>query len=284
MNVAVRSPQSPHPHKADGAACDNTISIPRKGQKLGSGQPRNREWENQSPRVASRGEPALTAWNGLYTPVTQKSQSGPVSRVLSRAAISLGRRLPAASSDRPGSRYGPDESAARRAVLPAWSCSRWGLPSQAGHPICWCALTAPFHPYPWQPRSQDRAAASAVYFLLHFPGPCGRWALPTTVSCGARTFLSGAQRARSGRLARSGNYLFYACRSAGLSRPTSRRRVCRESVEPPAARSNANAVASRLTETQYSMVLRLFPANSDDEDEFSAAQQPARIDPASFNR
>ncbi|MEY3226429.1 MAG: hypothetical protein RLZZ536_1048 [Planctomycetota bacterium] len=30
---------------------------------------------------------------------------------------------------------------------------------------------------------------SAVCFLLHFPDPRGRWVLPTTVSCGARTFL-----------------------------------------------------------------------------------------------
>ena len=29
----------------------------------------------------------------------------------------------------------------------------------------------------------------AVYFLLHFPWPRGRWALPITVSVGARTFL-----------------------------------------------------------------------------------------------
>jgi hypothetical protein len=29
----------------------------------------------------------------------------------------------------------------------------------------------------------------AVCFLLHFPGPRGRWALPTTMSYGARTFL-----------------------------------------------------------------------------------------------
>jgi len=29
----------------------------------------------------------------------------------------------------------------------------------------------------------------AVYSLLHCPGPHGRWVLPTTVSCGARTFL-----------------------------------------------------------------------------------------------
>src|SRR5204862_5690266 len=32
--------------------------------------------------------------------------------------------------------------------------------------------------------------AAAVCFLLHFPGPCGRSGLPTTLSCGARTFLS----------------------------------------------------------------------------------------------
>jgi hypothetical protein len=30
---------------------------------------------------------------------------------------------------------------------PAWPCSRWGLPSHPGRPGCWCALTAPFHPY-----------------------------------------------------------------------------------------------------------------------------------------
>ena len=23
------------------------------------------------------------------------------------------------------------------ALLPVWPCSRWGLPSQAGHPACW---------------------------------------------------------------------------------------------------------------------------------------------------
>ena len=37
--------------------------------------------------------------------------------------------------------------------------------------------------------SSPSAPRSAVYFLLHFPYPRGRWALPTTVSYGARTFL-----------------------------------------------------------------------------------------------
>ena len=29
-----------------------------------------------------------------------------------------------------------------------WSCTGWGLPSFPGRPGNWCALTAPFHPYP----------------------------------------------------------------------------------------------------------------------------------------
>ena len=41
------------------------------------------------------------------------------------------------------------------------------------------------------------ALCQAVYFLLHFPGPCGRWALPTTVSCEARTFLPKTRRVRA---------------------------------------------------------------------------------------
>ena len=42
-----------------------------------------------------------------------------------------------------------------RAVLkrsPIWSCTEWGLQSFPGHPKNWCALTAPFHPYPARKR------------------------------------------------------------------------------------------------------------------------------------
>ena len=55
--------------------------------------------------------------------------------------IPLGRELPHASSDLPGS--------LGRATLsrsPIWSCSGWGLPSQPGRPSCWWSLTPPFHP------------------------------------------------------------------------------------------------------------------------------------------
>ncbi len=95
-----------------------------------------------------------------------KFVAGGVSRILSRSwsegfrlqpgprmIIYLGRRLPDASSDLPGSRDGSGRSVSggrsrrrgkphRRVgpfplCPPIWSCSRWGLPSQAGHPACW---------------------------------------------------------------------------------------------------------------------------------------------------
>ena len=41
-------------------------------------------------------------------------------------------------------------------------------------------------------------SSPAVCFLLHFPEPCGRWALPTTLSCGVRTFLPPRHKAAAG--------------------------------------------------------------------------------------
>ena len=74
---------------------------------------------------------------------------GRVSRVLfaaprgrCAAIIPLGRQLPAASSSLPGSRSEPE-----LVLPPVWPCAGRGLPSQASRLACWCALTAPFHPY-----------------------------------------------------------------------------------------------------------------------------------------
>jgi hypothetical protein len=37
----------------------------------------------------------------------------------------------------------------QRHCFPIWSCSEWGLPSRRMLPPARCALTAPFHPYPF---------------------------------------------------------------------------------------------------------------------------------------
>src|SRR5580765_1724028 len=60
-----------------------------------------------------------------------------------------------------------------------------------------CALTAPFHPYPNEPRK----AILAVYFLLHFPsGPCEpARPLAGTLPFGDRTFLPYSSRERPER-------------------------------------------------------------------------------------
>src|SRR5258708_6316831 len=51
--------------------------------------------------------------------------------------------------------------------------------------------------------SRCRGGRGAVCFLLHFPWPCGRWALPTALSCGARTFLPPSLISAGGPPARS---------------------------------------------------------------------------------
>jgi hypothetical protein len=109
-------------------------------------------------------EPGLVPAGGL-TSQNKRFRSGPVSRVLSSpiqlagrgTAISLGRRLPGVSSSLPErrNRAGPARAQFARRVdaavklhgRSAWPCSGRGLPSQPGRPGCWCALTAPFHPY-----------------------------------------------------------------------------------------------------------------------------------------
>ena len=58
----------------------------------------------------------------------------------------------------------------RRATLkhsPIWSCTRWGLPSCSGHPEHWCALTAPFHPYPASNLAVDARRFAFCCTFLH---------------------------------------------------------------------------------------------------------------------
>jgi len=89
-----------------------------------------------------------------------ESGSRPISRVLSRTTIHLGRALPRASSDLPGNSRGPRVQARKPACFPIWSCSRWGLPCRRMLPPARCALTAPFHP------CRRRIAAALGRFAL----------------------------------------------------------------------------------------------------------------------
>jgi len=67
--------------------------------------------------------------------------SKPVSRVLSRVVIYLGHRLPGASSDQPGNGAG-------HSMVPLFGLAPGGVYLASRSPGCWCALTAPLHPYP----------------------------------------------------------------------------------------------------------------------------------------
>jgi hypothetical protein len=116
--------------------------------------------------------------------------SRPVGRVLcprlrGAAVIHLGLPLPAASCGLPASiGRAALERSRREPRFPSWPCSGWGLPSRRSHLRRWWSLTPPFHPYP-------RASAKAVCFLWHCPAGHPGSALPTTLPCGARTFLTG---------------------------------------------------------------------------------------------
>jgi len=72
--------------------------------------------------------------------------SRPVSRVLSRTVIHLGRMSPCASSDLPGGTRGP-RTAAKDCPPPYLVLLRVGFTLPPMLPPARCALTAPFHPY-----------------------------------------------------------------------------------------------------------------------------------------
>ena len=91
-------------------------------------------------------------------------------------SLAASRGLPADLDEQPSNaRAGTPKQ--RCAIMP---CSRKGLPSHHSHLQCWCALTAPFHPY---------LTNEAVYSLLHFPSAFTAQALPGTLPYEARTFL-----------------------------------------------------------------------------------------------
>src|SRR3954453_16128910 len=118
--------------------------------------------------------------------------SWPVSRILSLAAAVRPRRrggdhpsghTVAGCLKRPTRRLGRAALGRLRCRPPlrhSWPCFGWGLPSHSGHPECWCALTAPFHPYHRE---------VAVCFLWHCPASCLGLPLAITLLFEVRTFL-----------------------------------------------------------------------------------------------
>ncbi len=89
-----------------------------------------------------------------------ESESRPVSRVLSRTVIHLGRASPLASSDLPGGRRGPRRAALSRGSPPYLVLLRVGFTLPPRLRGARCALTAPFHPYPARPR---RVAPGGIF-------------------------------------------------------------------------------------------------------------------------
>lgn len=136
---------------------------------------------------------------------------GSVRRSPSATVIPLGPRLPAASSNLPGSGAG-------HAIAPLFGLAPDGVYRPRTLPPGECALTDdaprrvarrsrdPRHcftltirnPKHYPSRGDPRGVRSwmAVYFLLHFPSPCDARPLAGILPCGARTFLC-ADEARS---------------------------------------------------------------------------------------
>src|SRR5262249_48339517 len=91
------------------------------------------------------------------------SCSRPVSRILSRVTISLGRRLPGGSSGVPGSSAG-------RVVGTCFALHRTGFGEPPCHHGRWWALTPPFHPYRRSPAGGLLSVPRSIGFRrLGFP-------------------------------------------------------------------------------------------------------------------
>ncbi len=106
--------------------------------------------------------------------------SRPVSRVLSRTVIPLGRSSPNASSNLPEPNAGHVNG------------FLFGLaPDGVYHATTCCQARGALlpHPFTLAVGTESIGAAWAVYSLLHFPSARAAQALPGILPCGARTFL-----------------------------------------------------------------------------------------------
>ncbi len=72
--------------------------------------------------------------------------------------------------------------------FPIWSCTGRGLPSFSGHPENWCALTAPFHPYPAVSRETTWRSTLCCTFLHVAATPRYGASCPVVFGLSSRSF------------------------------------------------------------------------------------------------
>ena len=120
--------------------------------------------------------------------------TGPVSRILSRTIIPLGPPSLADSSDLPGSsaHRADTHTAVKLYFSPIWSCSVWGLPC-AVH-CCPAGALLP-HLFTLTATLPPRRYLLCGTFRQPGLNPAAQ-ALPGTLLCGVRTFLSPRGSAR----------------------------------------------------------------------------------------
>jgi len=110
----------------------------------------------------------------------QEEWSGPISRVLSRASIYLGLRLPAASCGQPGAHAASGQHRSPKGLAPYWALLRAGFCQPVCHHTAGGLLPHHF--------TLARLTAGGM-FLCHFPSSRPAWVLPSALPYGARTFL-----------------------------------------------------------------------------------------------
>jgi hypothetical protein len=181
----------------------------------------------------------------------------PVSRVLSprgEMTIRLGRPLPAASNDLPGSRR-TRAASCRFRLLPYLVFLRMGFAVPAASPSRRWALTPPFHP------CLSPEGPSAVCSLWHCPGPCGRWPLATILPCEARTFLGRREPDAVTRSSRRSFYEVWRLRKEGASKTWCRTPAFRSS-SAAAGMCEAPSMSIAFSEPRCFMTSRRFFAAS----------------------
>jgi len=160
--------------------------------------------------------------------------------------MNLGPPSPVASNGLPGSsdpkvvgRGGPPRPPLF-GLSPSGVCRAGEVTSPAGELL----------PHPFTLADRPSRARPAVCFLRHFPCPCGRWSLATTLPCGARTFLEGlAAPAIASPAPVEGDSTSRPCRSSPMSIVARvERRPCRASPGRADARVDQRSSMYRMWE------------------------------------